>query len=154
MSFHPVNLIYAIEQDTQGESHIVLAYAMILYTIYISTVILSLSLFSPSYVQDAKGFATCLLDFIGSNAHYLVSLMKMTSSDVDTSKQGQKNRLKHVEMTLETLYHIIHNNPEVEMQCIRQFKLLFSLLGGSGCIQGTTPGSEGAYSASQYLKAF
>ena len=91
---------------------------MILYTIYISTVNLSLSLFSPSYVQDAKSFSTCLLDFIGSNAQYLVSLMKMTSSDVDTSKQGQKDRLKHVEMTLEALYHVIHNNPRVEMQCI------------------------------------
>ena len=103
---------------------------MILYTIYISTVnlSLSLSLFSPSYVQDAKGFATCLLDFIGSNVQYLVSLMKMTSSDVDTSEQGQKDRLKHVEMTLKTLYHVIHNNPEVEMQCIGHFKLLFSLL--------------------------
>ena len=90
---------------------------MILYTIYISTVnlSLSLSLFSLTHVQDAKGFATCLLDFIGSNAQYLVSLMKMTSSDVDTSEQGQKDRLKHVEMTLETLYHVIHNNPEVEM---------------------------------------
>ena len=103
---------------------------MILYTIYISTVnlSLSLSLFSPSHVQDAKGFATCLLDFIGSNAQYLVSLMK-TSSDVDTSEQGQKDRLKHVEMTLETLYHVIHNNSGVEMKCIGHFKLLFTLLG-------------------------
>ena len=92
----------------------------------------SLSLFSPSHVQDAKGFATCLLDFINSNARYLVSLMKMTSSDVDTSEQGQKDRLKHVEMTLEVLYHVIHNNPGVEMQCIGHFKLLFSLLGVQG----------------------
>ena len=83
-------------------------------------------------MQDAKGFATCLLDFIGSNAQYLVSLMKMTSSDVDTSEQGQKDRLKHVEMTLETLYHVIHNNPGVEMQCIGHFKLLFTLLGVQG----------------------
>ena len=106
---------------------------MILYTIYISTSCESFSLtLSRTHVQDAKGFATCLLDFIGSNAQYLVSLMKMTSSDVDTSEQGQKDRLKHVEMTLEALYHVIHNNPGVEMQCIGHFKLLFSLLGVQG----------------------
>jgi len=80
-------------------------------------------------LQDAKGFANCLLDFIGSNAQYLYSLMQITSSDVDTSKQGQHtDRLKHVEMSLEALYNVIHNNAGVEMQCIRHFKLLFSLL--------------------------
>lgn len=82
---------------------------------------------SPS--QDAKGFANSLLDFIGSNAQYLYSLMQITSTDVDTSKQGQHaDRLKHVEMSLESLYNVIHNNAGVEIQCIGHFKLLFSLL--------------------------
>ena len=55
--------------------------------------------------------------------------MQITSSDVDTSKQGQHaDRLKQVEMSLEALYYVIHNNAGVEMQCIGHFKLLFSLL--------------------------
>ena len=79
--------------------------------------------------QDAKGFATHLLDFIGSNAQYLYSLMAMTASDVDTSKQGQHAlRLKHVEMSLQALFNVIHNNAGVEIQCLGHFKLLFSLL--------------------------
>ena len=87
---------------------------------------------SPS-PQDAKGLADSLLDFIGSNAQYLHSLIQMTSSDVDTSKQGQHaDRLKHVEMSLDALYNVIHNNAGVEIQCIGHFKLLFSLLGIQG----------------------
>ena len=55
--------------------------------------------------------------------------MQMTSSDVDTSGQGQHaDRLKHVEMSLEALFNVIHNNAGVELQCIGHFKLLFSLL--------------------------
>ena len=80
-------------------------------------------------LQDAKGFVNYLLDFIGSNAQYLYSLMQMTASDVDTSKQSQHaKRLKHVEMALDALYNVIHNNSGVEVQCIGHFKLLFSLL--------------------------
>lgn len=76
-----------------------------------------------------------LLDFIGSNAQYLYSLMQMTASDVDTSKQSQHaERLRHVEMSLEALFNVIHNNAGVEVQCIGHFKLLFSLLK----IQGAT----------------
>ena len=80
-------------------------------------------------MQNAGGFATNLLDFIGSNAQYLYSLMAMTATDVDTSKQGQHAvRLKHVEMALEALYNVIHNNAGTEIQCVGHFKLLFSLL--------------------------
>ena len=76
-----------------------------------------------------------LLDFIGSNAQYLYSLMQMTASDVDTSKQSQHaERLRHVEMSLDALYNVIHNNAGVEVQCIGHFKLLFSLLK----VQGAT----------------
>ena len=70
------------------------------------------SLTTKSCLQ-AKNVSALICEL--TNAQYLVSLMKMTSSDVDTSEQGQKDRLKHVEMTLEALYHVIHNNPGVEM---------------------------------------
>ena len=61
--------------------------------------------------------------------------MQMTASDVDTSKQSQHaERLRHVEMSLEALYNVIHNNAGVEVQCIGHFKLLFSLLK----VQGAT----------------
>ncbi len=78
------------------------------------------------------------MDFIGSNAQYLYSLMQITSSDVDTSKQGQHaDRLQHVAMSLEGLFNVIHNNAGVELQCVGHFKLLFSLLRvqGAGNIQ-------------------
>lgn len=83
----------------------------------------------PTYVlEDAKGFASDLLNFIGTNAQYLHSLIQM-SSDLDTSDQGQHaKRLQHVEMSLRALYHVIHGNAGVEMQCLGHFKLLFSLL--------------------------
>eukprot|EP00731_Ephydatia_muelleri_P020259 Em0012g1084a len=82
----------------------------------------------PTFVlEDAKGFATSLLDFMGSNAQ------SMTSSDCDISKQSQlAERLKKAEMTLEALFNVIHNNPGVEVQCLGHFKLLFSLLATEG----------------------
>ncbi|KAL5489677.1 hypothetical protein EMCRGX_G018795 [Ephydatia muelleri] len=88
----------------------------------------------PTFVlEDAKGFATSLLDFMGSNAQYLYSLKSMTSSDCDISKQSQlAERLKKAEMTLEALFNVIHNNPGVEVQCLGHFKLLFSLLATEG----------------------
>ncbi len=53
----------------------------------------------------------------------------MKASEVDTSRKGQHaERLRQVEMALESLHNVIHNNPGVEMQCIGHFKLLFSLL--------------------------
>ena len=63
---------------------------------YTLVIILSY-MYHPLLRQDPKAFATCLLDFIGSNAQYLYSKMVMTSSDVDTSKDGQHaDRLKQV----------------------------------------------------------
>eukprot|EP00731_Ephydatia_muelleri_P039137 Em1139g1a len=62
----------------------------------------------PTFVlEDAKGFATSLLDFMGSNAQ------SMTSSDCDISKQSQlAERLKKAEMTLEALFNVIHTTQE------------------------------------------
>ena len=97
--------------------------------------VIHLSYVNALLLQDGKGFVNHLLDFIGSNAQYLYSLMQMTASDVDTSKQSQHaERLRHVEMSLEALFNVIHNNAGVEVQCIGHFKLLFSLLK----IQGAT----------------
>lgn len=91
----------------------------------------------PTFVlEDPKGYATALLDFIGSNAQYLHSLMALTSSDVDTSKQGQHaSRIQHIEMSLESLYNVIRANPGVEIQCVGHFKLLFSLLRVQGAVK-------------------
>lgn len=55
--------------------------------------------------------------------------MAITASEVDTSRQGQHaGRLRNVAMALEALYNVIHGNAGVEIQCLGQFKLLFSLL--------------------------
>ena len=64
-----------------------------------------------------------------SLSQYLHSVMTLTASEVDTSRQGQHaGRLRNVEMALEALYNVIHSNAGVEIQCLGQFKLLFSLL--------------------------
>jgi DnaJ family protein C protein 13 len=88
----------------------------------------------PTFVlEDPKGFVAALLDFIGTNAQYLHSFMALTSTDVDTSKQGQHaERLKNVEMALEALYNVLHANSGVEIHCVGHFKLLFSLLAVQG----------------------
>ena len=56
----------------------------------------------------------------------------VTSSDVDTTDHSHAQRLQHVEMALQSLYHVIRANAGVETQCIGQFKLLFSLLAIQG----------------------
>ena len=56
----------------------------------------------------------------------------VTSSDVDTTDHSHAQRLQHVEMALQSLYHVIRANAGVETECIGQFKLLFSLLAIQG----------------------
>ena len=58
--------------------------------------------------------------------------MMVTSSDVDTTDHSHAQRLQHVEMALQSLYHVIRANAGVETECISQFKLLFSLLAIQG----------------------
>ncbi|XP_033628714.1 dnaJ homolog subfamily C member 13-like isoform X2 [Asterias rubens] len=84
----------------------------------------------PSFpLEDAKGFTISLLDFLGSQAQYLHSLMAITSQAVDTSKNStQAKRLSNCEMALESLGNVIKNNPGTEIQCNGHYKLLFSLL--------------------------
>lgn len=87
-------------------------------------------------LENAKGFTIDLLDFLGSQAQYLHSLLVLQQSGKN-SPQGQgstqRSRLCHVEMALEALRNVIRNNPGVEIQCIGHFKLLFCLLRLDDC---------------------
>ncbi|XP_056011194.1 dnaJ homolog subfamily C member 13-like isoform X2 [Ostrea edulis] len=81
-------------------------------------------------LENPKGFTIDLLDYMGSQAQYLHSLMMLNQSN---AKQAQGSRLKNVEMALEGLRNVIKNNPGVEIQCIGHFKLLFCLLRLDDC---------------------
>ncbi|XP_053386463.1 dnaJ homolog subfamily C member 13-like isoform X2 [Mercenaria mercenaria] len=87
-------------------------------------------------LENAKGFTIDLLDFLGSQAQYLHSLLMLKQSNQKSSEgQGssQLSRLSQVEMALEALRNVIKNNPGVEIQCIGHFKLLFCLLRLDNC---------------------
>ncbi|OCT75945.1 dnaJ homolog subfamily C member 13 isoform X1 [Xenopus laevis] len=83
-----------------------------------------------------KAFAACLLDYIGSQAQYLHTLMAITQTGKVESDQ-HVDRLQRVEMALEALRNVIKHNPGSETECIGHFKLLFSLLRvhGAGKVQ-------------------
>ncbi|KAK3083199.1 hypothetical protein FSP39_016526 [Pinctada imbricata] len=83
-------------------------------------------------LENAKGFTIDLLDYLGSQAQYLHSLMMLKKNDT-SSQAKQGTRLLHVEMALEALRNVIKNNPGVEIQCIGHFKLLFCLLRLDDC---------------------
>ncbi|XP_062518532.1 LOW QUALITY PROTEIN: dnaJ homolog subfamily C member 13-like [Corticium candelabrum] len=93
----------------------------------------------PTFVlENSNKFITDLLNFLGSQAEYLHSLMALTASDVDTSKTGQNaSRLKNSQLAMEALRNCIRNNPGSELQCLGHFKLIFSLLrmGGAQKLQ-------------------
>uniref|UniRef100_A0A670YVE1 DnaJ heat shock protein family (Hsp40) member C13 n=1 Tax=Pseudonaja textilis TaxID=8673 RepID=A0A670YVE1_PSETE len=83
-----------------------------------------------------KAFAASLLDYIGSQAQYLHTLMAITQTGkVESNRHGE--RLRRVEMALEALRNVIKHNPGSECECIGHFKLLFSLLRvhGAGQVQ-------------------
>ncbi|XP_058039931.1 dnaJ homolog subfamily C member 13 isoform X6 [Ahaetulla prasina] len=83
-----------------------------------------------------KAFAASLLDYIGSQAQYLHTLMAITQTGkVESNQHGE--RLRTVEMALEALRNVIKHNPGSECECIGHFKLLFSLLRvhGAGQVQ-------------------
>ncbi|XP_078270124.1 dnaJ homolog subfamily C member 13 isoform X5 [Rhinoraja longicauda] len=83
-----------------------------------------------------KVFAGSLLDFVGSQAQYLHTLMAITRTGKVESDQHE-DRLRRAEMSLEALRNVIKNNPGSEMECIGHFKLIFSLLRvhGAGQVQ-------------------
>ncbi|XP_025080789.1 dnaJ homolog subfamily C member 13-like isoform X2 [Pomacea canaliculata] len=84
-------------------------------------------------LENAKGFTIDLLDFLGSQAQYLHSLMMLQQQSQPTANMDQSQRLARIEMALEGLRNVIRNNPGVEIQCIGHFKLLFSLLRLENC---------------------
>lgn len=61
-------------------------------------------------LQLPKAFAASLLDYIGSQAQYLHTLMAMTQTGkVESNQHGE--RLRRVEMALEALRNVIKHNP-------------------------------------------
>lgn len=119
----------------------------------------------PFCFQYPKAFAASLLDYVGSQAQYLHTLLAMSQSN-KVESQAHAERLRFAEMALEALRNVIKNNPggfmcsssysanlnysilllEIlnsfmfsgsESECIGHFKLLFSLLRvhGAGRVQ-------------------
>jgi DnaJ homolog subfamily C member 13 len=92
----------------------------------------------PGYqLEDAKKFCIDLLDYLGSHAQYLYSVLmnpeSLTNSKTDdkTSKDAvdlYNNKLKNIECALEALRNVLRHNDGVEIQCVGNFKLLFMLL--------------------------
>ncbi|KAK3742179.1 hypothetical protein QZH41_012074 [Actinostola sp. cb2023] len=81
----------------------------------------------PTFALEApQKFVVDLVNYLGSEAQYLHSLMALTASELDA--KANKERLSHAGMALEALRNVIKNNPGTESQCIGHFKLIFSLL--------------------------
>ncbi|TRY98042.1 hypothetical protein DNTS_004430 [Danionella cerebrum] len=87
-------------------------------------------------LECPQAFASALLDYVGSLAQYLHTLLALTHTDKLESQQHTE-RLRWAEMSLEALRNVIRNNPGSEMECVGHFKLLFSLLRvhGAGRVQ-------------------
>ncbi|XP_043082003.1 dnaJ homolog subfamily C member 13-like isoform X3 [Puntigrus tetrazona] len=87
-------------------------------------------------LEHPKALASSLLDYVGSQAQYLHTLLAMTQTNKVESQQHAQ-RLRWAEMALEALRNVIRNNPGSETECIGHFKLLFSLLRvhGAGRVQ-------------------
>ncbi|GAA6092930.1 dnaJ homolog subfamily C member 13 isoform X2 [Tachysurus ichikawai] len=87
-------------------------------------------------LEYPKVFAGSLLDYVGSQAQYLHTLLAMTQTNKVESQQHAQ-RLHRAEMALEAMCNVIKNNPGSETECIGHFKLLFSLLRvhGAGKVQ-------------------
>ncbi|KAG9355930.1 hypothetical protein JZ751_000774 [Albula glossodonta] len=91
----------------------------------------------PTFVLEfPKVFVACLLDYVGSQAQYLHTLLAITQAS-EVESQLHTQRLQWAEMALEALHNVIKNNPGSETECIGHFKLLFSLLRvhGAGKVQ-------------------
>lgn len=64
----------------------------------------------PPCVQFPKAFAASLLDYVGSQAQYLHTLLAMSQTNKVESQQHAE-RLRFAEMALEALRNVIKNNP-------------------------------------------
>lgn len=60
--------------------------------------------------QYPKAFAASLLDYVGSQAQYLHTLLAMSQS-TKVESQAHAERLRFAEMALEALRNVIKNNP-------------------------------------------
>ena len=60
------------------------------------------------FLQNAKGFTIDLLDYLGSQAQYLHSLMSLRQQQMTPANL---ERLVNVEMALEALRNVIKNHP-------------------------------------------
>lgn len=60
--------------------------------------------------QYPKAFAASLLDYVGSQAQYLHTLLAMSQTNKVESQQHAE-RLRFAEMALEALRNVIKNNP-------------------------------------------
>lgn len=67
-------------------------------------------LFFLPWLQYPKAFAASLLDYVGSQAQYLHTLLAMSQSNKVESQQHAE-RLRFAEMALEALRNVIKNNP-------------------------------------------
>ncbi|KAL4623419.1 hypothetical protein GN956_G19211 [Arapaima gigas] len=82
----------------------------------------------PAYpLEFPKAFAASLLDYVGSQAQYLHTLLAMTQASAVESQQ-HSHRLHWAEMALEALRNVIKYHPGSETECIGHFKLIFFLL--------------------------
>ena len=79
-------------------------------------------------LENAKRFCIDLLDYLGSHAQYMYSMLAMCSTNNTAPLQVDERKLKNVESALEALRNCIRNNDGVESQCQTHFKLLFNLL--------------------------
>ena len=80
----------------------------------------------PTFMlEDPKQFSVNLLDFLGSHAQYLYSVLANPNS---FANDQSNEKLKLVESAIEALRNVMKHNDGSEAQCIGQFKLLFMLL--------------------------
>ncbi|KAG1687435.1 DnaJ subfamily C member 13 [Nymphon striatum] len=102
------------DNQTRGESDPSYG-ANFVYTVHSSELVIG-EIFVRIYneqptfpIEDSKKFTIDLLDYLGSQAQYLHSLVAMTDQKVDATKS--QSRLEHVEMALKALSNIIKNYP-------------------------------------------
>lgn len=74
-------------------------------------------------------FAASLLDYVGSQAQYLHTLLAMSQSNKVESQQHAE-RLRFAEMALEALRNVIKNNPGDPMTliCVMLYFAIFALI--------------------------
>lgn len=75
--------------------------------------------------QNPKVFAGNLLDYVGSQAQYLHTLLALTQTNKVESQQHAQ-RLHWAEMALEALRNVIKNNPGNTYKRITEAKLIYS----------------------------